>query len=92
MDDADHAGPADARHHLVAAEGLELVGDDAGGAVHVVHELGMLVQVAAPRRDLIGKSATRLMIGMVGLRVRVRPVVLGSGLRRNDERGEGHLT
>ena len=48
LDDADHAGPADARHHLVAAEGLELVGDHAGGAMHLVEDLGVLMDVAAP--------------------------------------------
>ena len=55
LDDADDAGPADAGHDLVAAECLELVGDDAGGAVHVEEELGVLVEIAAPAGDLVGK-------------------------------------
>ena len=49
-DDADHARPADAGHHLVAAECLELVGDDPGRAVHVVEHLRVLMDVAAPAR------------------------------------------
>ena len=53
-DHADDAGPADARHHLVAAERPQLVGDDPGGAVDVVEELRVLVDVAAPGGDLVG--------------------------------------
>ena len=37
--DADHAGPADAGHDLVAAEGLQFFGDGAGRALHVVQQL-----------------------------------------------------
>ena len=52
-DHADDAGPADAGDDLVAAERPELVGDDAGGAVHVVEQFGILVEVAAPGGDLV---------------------------------------
>ncbi len=53
LDDADDAGPADARHDLVAAEGFELLGDDAGGTVNVVEQLRVLVQIAAPGGDFV---------------------------------------
>jgi hypothetical protein len=52
-DDADHAGAADARHHLVAAERLELVGDRGRRAMHVVHEFRMGMQVMPPVGDLV---------------------------------------
>ncbi len=51
-DDADHAGAPDPRHHLVAAERLELLGDRGGGAVDVVEQLGMGMDVAPPGGDL----------------------------------------
>ena len=51
-DDADHAGAPDPRHHLVAAERLELLGDRRGGAVHIVEQLGMGMDVAPPGGDL----------------------------------------
>ena len=51
-DDADHAGPPDAGHDLVAAEALELVGDRRRGAVHVVLEFRMGMDVPPPGRDL----------------------------------------
>ena len=64
-DDADHAGAADAGHHLVAAEALQLVGDHAGGAVHVEQQLRMGVDVLPPGGDFgVQKSAMRLTIGM----------------------------
>src|SRR6266511_3949502 len=50
--DADHAGASDSGHHLVAAEALELLGDGGGGAVHVVKEFGMGVDVMPPGGDL----------------------------------------
>ena len=53
LDDADDAGPADAGDHLVKAEAAELLGDGRGGAVDVVHDLGMAVDVVAPRSDLV---------------------------------------
>ena len=49
-DDADHAGAPDAGHHLVAAERLELLGDRGGGAVDLVEQLGMGMDIAAARR------------------------------------------
>ena len=54
LDDGDDAGAADALHHLVAAELPALLGDDARGAVHVVEQLRVLVEVAAPDADLVG--------------------------------------
>src|SRR4029077_2881372 len=53
LDHADHAGLADARHHLVAAERLELVDDYPGGALHLIQNLGVLMDVAAPLGDLV---------------------------------------
>ena len=50
-DHADHAGPADAGHHLVAAEGLELLGHARGGAVHVEQQLRMGMDIAPPCGD-----------------------------------------
>ena len=51
-DDADDAGTADARRHLIDAEAPEQLGDFAGGAVHVVLQLGVPVEVAPPGNDL----------------------------------------
>ena len=53
LDNADHAGLADAGHDLVAPECRQLVGNDAGRAVHVEAELGMLVQILAPLRNFV---------------------------------------
>jgi hypothetical protein len=47
-DDADHAGAADAGHHLVAAEALELLRHDARGAMHVEQQFRMGVDVLPP--------------------------------------------
>ena len=52
MDDADHAGPADAGDHLVAAEALELVRHRGRGPVHVVEQFRMRVKVVAPFGDV----------------------------------------
>ena len=52
VDDADHPGAAEAGHHLVAAEGLELVGDDAGGAQDVVLQFRVGMQIVPPFGDL----------------------------------------
>ena len=46
--DADHAGAADRSPHLVAAEGAKPVGDELGGGVDVVKELGVLVDFPSP--------------------------------------------
>ena len=51
-DHADHAGAADAGHHLVAAEALELLGHHARGAVHVEQQFRMGVDVLPPGGDL----------------------------------------
>ena len=53
---ADDAGAADARHHLVAAELAQAVGDDAGGAVDVVLQLRVLVEVMAPGGHFVGEG------------------------------------
>ena len=50
-DDADDAGAADARHDLVAAERLELLGDARRRAVDVVLQLRMGMDVVAPFGD-----------------------------------------
>ena len=49
-DDADHAGTPDPGHHLVAAEAFELLGDRRGGAMDVVEQLRMGMDIAAARR------------------------------------------
>src|SRR5262249_24386636 len=51
-DHTDHAGAADAGDHLVTAEGLELLTHRGGGAVHVVEEFRMSVDIVTPGRDL----------------------------------------
>jgi len=50
--DADHSGAANAGHHLIAAKAAQLFGHRARGAMHVVEELRMGVQVAPPRGDV----------------------------------------
>ena len=52
-DDADDAGAADAGDHLVAAEALELVGDRRRGAVHVVVQFRMGVNIPPPCGDFV---------------------------------------
>ena len=52
VDDADHAGAAEPRHHLVAAEGLELVGHARRRALHVVEQFRMGMQIVPPFGDL----------------------------------------
>ena len=47
-DDPDHAGLADAGRHFIAAERPQPVGDERGGARHVIQKFGMLMNVAAP--------------------------------------------
>jgi len=51
-DHPHHAGAADAGHHLVAAETFQLLGDGSGGAMHVIEELRMGVDVVPPGGDL----------------------------------------
>ena len=51
--DADDAGPADAGHHLVAAEFDQLVLHQRGGAMHLIEDLRMRMDIAAPFGDLI---------------------------------------
>jgi hypothetical protein len=41
---------------ILDSPALELVGDDAGGADFLKPDLGMGVQVAADRREFVGKS------------------------------------
>ena len=52
-DDTDHAGAADAGHHLVAAEALELVGHHARSTMDVEHQFGMGVNILPPRLNLV---------------------------------------
>ena len=68
LDDADDAGLADAGDDLVAAELLQLLGDDAGRAVHVELQLGMLVQVAPPGGDLVVQGGDPVVDGHDSLR------------------------
>ena len=51
--DADYAGTAEAAHHLVAAKCFELLSHRCRGAMHVIEEFGMGVQVAPPGLDLV---------------------------------------
>jgi hypothetical protein len=50
--DADDAGPADARHHLVAPEGFQLFDNACCGAVNIEQQFRVSVEIAAPSRDL----------------------------------------
>ena len=58
LQQADHAGVGDAGAHLVEAEPLQVLGDDAGGAELAVAELGVGMDVASPgdhpALDLLG--------------------------------------
>ena len=54
-DHPDHAGAPDPCRNLVAAEFPQTLGDDPGGAVHVVQKLGMFVEIMAPGGDFIGE-------------------------------------
>ncbi len=51
VDDADHPGAAEAGHHLVAAEGFELLGDGRRRALHVIEQLRMGMQIVPPGGD-----------------------------------------
>jgi hypothetical protein len=51
MNDANNARLSDPSHYLVASKGLELFGNDAGRAIDIVAELGILVQIPPPPRD-----------------------------------------
>src|SRR3954471_4840868 len=51
-DHPHHAGTPDAGHHLVAAEALELLGDRSRGAMYVIKQFGMGVDVVPPSGDL----------------------------------------
>ena len=53
VDDADDAGLAEARHHVVAAEFLQLLGDEGGGLEDVEIQFWRLVQMASPAGDFI---------------------------------------
>src|SRR6185437_4809837 len=48
VNDADHAGAADSRLDLVAAEGAKLVGDELRGLLDIVKEPRVLMDLAAP--------------------------------------------
>jgi hypothetical protein len=86
-DDADDAGAADPCDDLVAAEGAQLVGDDAGGAVHVEQQFGMLVDVASPGGGFLGEFGDTVddrhgtsAPGQAAARGRIRPAC---GFRRS---------
>jgi hypothetical protein len=51
-DHPNYAGAADAGHHLIAAEAFQLLGDGRRGAMHVIKELRMGVDVVPPGGDL----------------------------------------
>ena len=52
LDDADHAGAAEAGRDLVAAEFPQPVRHECRGAVHVVEQFGMFMDIAAPGLDI----------------------------------------
>ena len=52
LDDADHAGPAKAGRDLVAAELLQAIRHECRGAMHIVEQLGMLMDIPAPGLDI----------------------------------------
>src|SRR5262249_20699145 len=47
-DHADNAGAPDSRHHLVAAETFQLVGNRSRSAMHIVEKFGMGMDIAPP--------------------------------------------
>ena len=57
LDDADHAGAAEAGCDLIATEFPQPVGHECRGAVHVVHQFGMGMDIPAPGLNI------RLQIG-----------------------------
>ncbi|MGY3420073.1 hypothetical protein ACVWZW_000548 [Bradyrhizobium sp. F1.13.4] len=65
-DHTDDTGAADARHHLVAAELAQAVGNDAGGAVDVVLQLRVLVEVMAPGGHFVGEGGNAVDDGHGG--------------------------
>ena len=50
-DDPDHAGPANARHHLVTAKGFQFVGHQRRRPVNVVLQLRVGMDVVPPAGD-----------------------------------------
>src|SRR5690606_15171183 len=51
LDDADDAGTADPFDHLVQTKAAQQFRDPARGAMHSVIQLGVLMEIAAPRGD-----------------------------------------
>ena len=54
-DNSDDTGPANPLDHLVTAKAAQKRGHLSSGPVHLVHQLGMHMKVAAPRRDFVLK-------------------------------------
>ena len=52
LDDADDAGPAEPCRNLVAAELPQAVRHERRGAMHVVQQFGMFMDIPAPGRDI----------------------------------------
>jgi hypothetical protein len=52
LDDADHAGLPETGRDLVAAKLPQAVGDESRGAVNVIEQLRLLMDVAAPSLDV----------------------------------------
>ena len=52
LDDADHAGAAETGRDFVAAELPQPVRDEGRGAMHVVQQFGMLMDIPAPGLDI----------------------------------------
>ena len=51
VDHPDHAGSAEARHHLVAAEAFKFLGDGRRRALHVIEQFRVGVQIVPPFGD-----------------------------------------
>ena len=64
VDDADHAGAADRRFDLVAAEGAKPLSDKLGGLLDVVHEFGVLMDF---RRQVRTSGTRSLMAERIGI-------------------------
>ena len=52
LDDADHAGPAQAGRDLVAAEFPQPIRHECCSAMHVVQQFRMFMDIAAPGLDI----------------------------------------
>ena len=71
LDDADDTGIAEAGGDLVAAELAQAVSHECCGAVHIIQQFRVFMDIAAPGLDIEFLLVTRLTMGMVILEPRV---------------------